>query len=331
MNGSSATASGTFRDWLAHEHDDGYWKTLDRRRNAPYMPAKVHLATGWYDIFLASTLADYEALRKAGRTVRLMIGPWYHGRGVIDRDYRADRDRWLATAQRDSAPAGTPVRIYLGGADEWRDLTDWPPPQHQASVWYLHPGGALATDRPPLSPPDRYRYDPADPTPAVGGAVENFDGTAGAKDNRKLEQRADVLTYTSDVLADDVEVIGPVRASIAFRSTVERTDVHARLCDVHPDGRSVNLCDGARRLGPEQPTAAEGTRVVELDLVAVGHRFRAGHRIRLQVSSGAHPRLIRNTGTDEPLASATHLRTAEQEVLHDPSHLSTLTLPGPAP
>jgi putative CocE/NonD family hydrolase len=157
--------------------------------------------------------------------------------------------------------------------------------------------------------------------------VENFDGSAGAKDNRKLEKRADVLSYTSDPLADDLQVIGPVGATITFRSTIENTDIHARLCDVHPDGRSMNLCDGARRLGPEQPKAADGTRAVELDLVALAHVFRAGHRIRLQISSGAHPRLTRNTGTNEPIASATRLVAADQEVFHDPAHLSTLTLP----
>jgi putative CocE/NonD family hydrolase len=322
---------GYFRDWLAHEHDDEYWKSLDRRRTAASMPAMVHLATGWYDIFLASTLADYRALRQAGKTVRLVIGPWYHGRGAIDREYRADVDRWFAATNHDATPARTPVRVHVGGANEWRDLADWPPPRFHSGVWYLHPGGALSTDLPPTSAPDRYRYDPAHPTPSIGGAVENFDGTAGAKDNRKLELRSDVLTYTSDVLTHDLEVIGPVSATVVFRSTLEYTDIHARLCDLHPDGRSLNLCDGARRLRPEQPKAADDTRIVEVDLVAVAHVFRAGHRIRLQVSSGAHPRLVRNTGTDEPLATATRLRPADQEVFHDPAHLSTLTLPGPAP
>jgi putative CocE/NonD family hydrolase len=320
-----------FRRWLTHEHDDDYWTSLDQRRNAARMPGTVHLATGWYDIFLGSTLADYRALRQAGKTVRLVIGPWYHGRGVIDKDYRADLEAVLAATHRPATPRmAPPVRIHVGGADEWRDLPDWPP-AHDASVWYLHPGGGLGTDPPPTSTPDRYRYDPADPTPAVGGAVENFDGSAGPKDNRKLEQRDDVLTYTSDALTADLEVIGPVSATIVFRSTLGHTDIHARLCDVHPDGRSVNLCDGARRLRPGRPTSDDDTAAIAIDLVAVAHVFRTGHRIRLQVSSGAHPRLIRNTGTDEPLATATGLRPADQEVFHDPEHLSTLTLPGPAP
>jgi uncharacterized protein len=136
------------------------------------------------------------------------------------------------------------------------------------------------------------------------------------------------LTYTSDALGRDLEAIGPVNATIAFRSSNAHTDIHARLCDVHPDGRSVNLCDGAVRLRPGHLTADDGSTAVHLDLVAVAHVFRAGHRIRLQVSSGAHPRLVRNTGTDEPLATAVQLCPADQEVFHDPTHLSTLTLPG---
>jgi putative CocE/NonD family hydrolase len=320
---------GYFQDWLAHENDDEYWKALDRRRGAHGLPSVVHLATGWYDVCLASTLADYRALREAGKTVRLVIGPWYHGRCAVDKTYRDDVDEWLrAAARRGAPPVGEPVRVHVGGVDEWRDLPSWPPPGYGPAVWHLHAGRALMTEPPPSSPPDRYRYDPDQPTPAIGGAVENFDGSAGAKDNRKLEQRSDVLTYTSDVLTRDVEVIGPVSARIVFRSTLQHTDIVVRLCDVHPDGRSINLCDGAQRLSSGRPApAADGTRTVELDLVAVAHVFRAGHRLRLQVSSGAHPRLTRNTGTGEPLATATRTRPADQEVHHDPEHPSTLNLP----
>ena len=113
-----------------------------------------------------------------------------------------------------------------------------------------------------------------------------------------------------------------------FRSTRDHTDVCVRLCDVHPDGRSINLCDGARRLRPRQPvTAADGTRTIDIDLLGVAHVFRTGHRLRLQVSSGAHPRLTRNIGTGEPLATAVRLQPADQEVFHDPEHPSRLILP----
>ncbi|HEY7483785.1 MAG TPA: CocE/NonD family hydrolase, partial [Streptosporangiaceae bacterium] len=230
------------------------------------------------------------------------------------------------------APEDPPVRVHVGGVDSWRDLPDWPPPGYRATTWHLQPAGGFAIGRPPATPPDRFRYDPTRPTPTVGGAVENFDGTAGAKDNRKLEQRPDVLTYTSDALTGDLEVIGPVTATIAIRSTRDHTDLCVRLCDVHPNGRSVNLCDGARRLRPGQPAAdPDGTRTVDIDLSGIAHMFRTGHRLRLHVAGGAHPRLTRNTGTGEPLATATHLEPADQEIFHDPRHPSGLTLPSAAP
>jgi uncharacterized protein len=317
-----------FQHWLEHEHDDAYWHRLDRRQQAVAMPMLVHLATGWYDVLLASTVATYRAVRDAGKHPRLVIGPWYHGRGVVDKAYRSELDTWLVAARTQTEPRDAPVRVYVGGIDVWRDLPDWPPPDYQPTSWHLHADGELRTDPAPASEPDRYRYDPARPTPSLGGAVENFDGSAGAKDNRPLEQRPDVLTYTSAPLTDDLEVIGPVTATIAFRSSLAHTDVTARLCDVAPEGRSVNLCDGARRLRPGATDhLADGTCVVPIDLVGVAHVFRAGHRIRLQVSSGAHPRLVRNHDTGEPLATATELRPAEQEVWHDPVHVSTLTLP----
>jgi len=158
--------------------------------------------------------------------------------------------------------------------------------------------------------------------------MENFDGNAGAKDNRQLEARADVLTYTSEALSADLDAIGPVSASIVIRSSLPHTDLCARLCDVAPDGRSTNLCDGVRRLRPDNAVSnADGTRTGELDLGGVAHRFRTGHRIRLQVSSGAHPRLHRNTGTGEPLATATRLAAADQEIFHDAKRVSVLRLP----
>jgi uncharacterized protein len=315
-----------FQDWLTHESDAEYWKRGDQRRKAPRMPPRVHLATGWYDICLASTLADYHALCDAGKQVRLIIGPWYHGRGAVDKALRADVDTWLAAD--DTATNASAVRVHVSGRNEWRDLPDWPPPGCETSTWHLHPGGVLASQPAAESVPDHGRYDPAHPTPSVGGATENFDGSAGAQDNRELESRPDVLTYTSDPMSSELEVIGPVSARIVVRSSLQHTDIHVRLCDVAPDGRSVNLCDGARRLGAAEPEpAADDTRTVELDLAGIAHVFNVDHRIRLQVSSGAHPRLVRNTGSGEPLATATTLRAAEQEIFHEPAHPSTLNLP----
>lgn len=318
-----------FQEWLARERDDHYWQPLNLRRHVAGMPEQVHLASGWYDICLASTLAGYAALRHAGKTPRLVIGPWYHFRGATDQSYTGEVDACVdAIARGHMAVGRESVRLHVGGAEEWREFPDWPPPGYQTIAWHLRPDGGLAPTPAAPSEPDRYRYDPSDPTPAVGGAMENWDGAAGAKDNRKLEQRGDVLIYTSDVLTDDVKVVGPVSAEIVLRSTRKHTDLFVRLCDVDPRGRSTNLCDGIRRLHPEDPPAADdGTRRVRVDLVGTAHRFRAGHRIRVQISSGAHPRFMLNPGTGAPLATATELQPAEQEIFHDPDHVSLVELP----
>jgi putative CocE/NonD family hydrolase len=151
-------------------------------------------------------------------------------------------------------------------------------------------------------------------------------------DNRQLEARPDVLTYTTAPLEHDLDVIGPVQAELFVRSSLEHTDFFARLCNVDPKGTSLNVCDALLRVSPGQPgDAADGCLRVTIDLWPTAHRFRRGHRMRLQVSSGAHPRYARNTGSDEPLASAIRLVVADQLIYHDPDHPSGIVfsvLPG---
>ncbi len=203
----------------------------------------------------------------------------------------------------------------------WRDLPQWPP---AASIqrWHLQPHGALATPVPPAGEPARYTYDPADPTPAVGG-TSSSPANAGPKDNRELERRPDVLTYTSEPLRSALEITGPVTAELFVSSSRPHTDFFARLCDVDQKGRSVNITDGLIRLTSAGPQPQQ----VRIDLWPTAHRFRPGHRIRLQVSSGAHPRYARNTGSGEPLATAATLYTAQQAVHHDPARPSAVLLP----
>lgn len=166
----------------------------------------------------------------------------------------------------------------------------------------------------------------ADPTPAFGGALLN--SQAGPQDNRALEARADVLTYTSAPLSHDLDIVGPVRLELYVTSSCEHTDFFGRLCDVSPDGRSLNICDGILRLPTaEAEPLADGSRRIVIDLWATACRFRQGHRRRVQVSSGAHPRLARNLGTGEPLPTGTQMRVAEQTIYHDAQHPSALVVP----
>jgi putative CocE/NonD family hydrolase len=150
----------------------------------------------------------------------------------------------------------------------------------------------------------------------------------GQKHTRAMAARPDVLTYTSSPLDRDVEAIGPVSAELFVRSSLEHTDFFARLCDVEPSGKSMNVCDGLLRLVPGRPAPEpDGCLKVAIDLWPTAYRFRRGHQLRLQVSSGAFPRWARNLGSGEPLATATTLRVADQEVYHDPAHPSAIVLP----
>ncbi len=315
-----------WQDWLAS--DAAFWDRHQFGSGPQRTAAAVAMIGGWHDIFLPAQLRDYAALREAGHEPSLVIGPWRHADNEAAAAWMTSSLEFLR-AELGGRPAGgraSPVRIFVTGAEEWRWMPAWPPPA-AAQNWYLQSYGGLATTRPPTgSPPDTYVYDPAEPTPNLAGPV----GSQGRArvDNRILEARPDVLTFTSTRLNAGFEVIGVPAVDLHVGSDREHTDFFARLCEVNPAGQSLNICDGLLRLSPGQPdAAADGTRRVRFELWPVAHRFRAGNRLRLQVSSGAHPRYGRNTGTGETLATATTLVTARQAVYHDPAHLSAVILP----
>ena len=317
-----------FQDWIVHENPgDTWWDPIDFGRQLGAVPP-ASLVGGWFDIFLPSQLDDYRALRAAGRSATLTIGPWSHiSPGVFAASLRDGLK--LFDDQFSDNPSRLPhnvVRVFVMGARRWVELADWPPP-FEEQLWYLGPGGKLHRSLSVGPTPDRYRYDPANPTPGIGGPSLNW-GNAGSKDQRKREDRADVLTYTSEALTEDLTVIGPLSADLYVRSTLEHTDFFVRLCDVSPRDRSKNLSDGIVRLRPGDVTkSADGSFSVRVTMWPTANTFKRGHRVRLQVSSGAHPLFIRNTGTGEPLARANSLSVADQEIFHDTEHPSSLVLP----
>jgi hypothetical protein len=321
-----------YRDWLAHERlGDAWWKAIDYSGKVAEVKAPVHLTGGWYDIFLPQLIEDYARLRRAGRRPYLTIGPWTHSSVGLIGESLSNSLAWFR-AHLLGDPGGlraAPVRVFVMGAGLWREFADWPPDGFSASGlrWHLQAGGGLSPAVPAAALPDRYRYDPADPTPAVGGT--SLSSNSGARDNRELEKRTDVLCYTSPPLMDDLEVIGPVSAELYVSSSLEYTDFYVRLCDVEPGGRSTNVCDGLLRLAPGRgPLLPAGSiHRVRIELWPTAYRFKRGHRLRVQVASGAHPRYARNPGSGEPLASATHLVAADQTIYHDPDHPSAILLP----
>ena len=282
---------------------------------------------GWYDIFLAAQVADYEGVRRAGRSGRLTIGPWTHSSpGLVGETVRDGLSWFDAQLGRSAGLERAPVRVFVMGRNRWEEFSLWPPAAEE-QLWYLGPERTLVPEPGPAREPDRFHFNPHDPTPAVGGASLN-PGTSGPKDQRERESRRDVLTYTSPVLKEDLAVVGPLRATLFVRSSLANSDFFVRLCDVDRKGKSINISDGILRLGPGSVKEEDdGVCEIDIDMWPTANTFRTGHRIRLQVSGGAHPLYARNLGTGEPLATGSSMRSADQEVFGGGARSSSIALP----
>lgn len=319
-----------FQDVLANYADsNGYWAKRDFSADVGRVTVPVTQLGGWYDIFLPWLIKDYLAMRAAGQRPYLTIGPWWH---ADPRHFMTSTREALAWFRAHllgdfRGVRANPVRLYITGAGEWREFRDWPVPGARQQRWHLQPGGGLGERGPITSEPSKYRYDPRDPTPALGGP--SLLGSSKPVDNRPLEAREDVLVFTSAPLRADLDAIGPVGAELYVRSDCDYTDFVVRLCDVGPDGTSLNVCEGGLRLSPLNSIPdADGVRKVDVELWPTGHRFRRGHRLRVHVTSGAYPKVAANPGTGEPLGSTVAAMVcADQEVFHDPDHPSALLLP----
>jgi putative CocE/NonD family hydrolase len=316
-----------WQDWVDHaEPDDPFWKPLNFTAGVAEAPPTA-MISGWHDIFLPWQIKDFAAMQAAFRPASLTVGPWVHA--AIEAWGEGVRQALLlfgAELLDQPAPPRAPVRLYVLGAEEWRDYDSWPPPGFSPVAFYFCAGGGLSTGPPPPSQPGRYVYDPANPTPAVHGPRLN--GIRPTGDMAELESRSDVLLFTAEPLAASVEVIGPVSAELFFRSSLEHTDFFLVLCDVAPNGVSTNVCDGYTRVRPDRPIhLSDGTCQVHIEFWPTAYRYRPGHRMRIIVASGAHPRYARNLGSGEPLADAVTFHVAHQQIFHDPQHASRVLLP----
>jgi putative CocE/NonD family hydrolase len=289
------------------------------------------------------------------------VGPWTHGEfgstvGDLDfgigssgafLNYRGDLTeahlRWFdASLKGEEGPLEerAPVEVFVMGENRWRGYEEWPVPGAYEERWHLHGSGRLSREGPGPSGPDEYDYDPKDPVPTVGGATLLAPiHRPGARDQREIEARPDVLVYTSEVLGEDYTVLGPVHATVFAATSAPDTDFVVRLVDVYPDGRAIGVTDGVIRasereafpapgvIRPAEPKPVEPGRIYEyrVDLWATGITFKAGHRIRVQVTSSCFPRWDRNPNTGEGPDSA-RTEVARQRIFHDPEHPSRVTL-----
>jgi hypothetical protein len=300
---------------------------------------------GWHDAFVQGVLDNHMSMTALGGDSRIVIGCWSHANFSETVGGRTFGLR----ARKDGGPAGgpddvnalqlawfrrklvadpgaegpePPVRIFVMGADRWRETSSWPPAGAAPQRWYLGPGGSLRS-APPSSPApaSEFVYDPADPVPSAGaGASLSSPEPHGPIDQAPIEARPDVLVFTSQPLPRDLEVAGRVRVTLHAGSSAASTDWVARVCDVHPDGTSYAICDGIVRV----PRDASEPRPHELDLWSTCIVFRRGHRLRVQVTSSSFPRWDRNLNTGDQ-AAARHV-PAHQRVHHDAVRQSWLEL-----
>lgn len=304
-----------YESWLEHsDPDDSFWEPMRFAAALDRVEVPVLLFGGWQDLFLRQTIQQYRRLRDRGVEVALTIGPWTHtqllfrGLPTITRESLA----WLGTHL--GAAAGTPrrstVRAFVTG-EGWRELPDWPPATTTQPL-YLQPGGGLAAAPPAPAPPASFRFDPADPTPTIGGPL--LSPNSGYRNDSRLARRDDVLVFTGDALAADLCVQGNPVVELAHTADNPHVDVFVRVSEVDARGRSRNVSDGYRRL-------AEPLDTLRLELDAVAHRFRAGSRIRVLVAGGWHPRYARNLGTGEPVVSGSRMTPTTHSVHFGASRL----------
>ncbi|WP_411105070.1 CocE/NonD family hydrolase [Streptomyces sp. cmx-4-9] len=328
LRGAHVSALGGEVPWLdgvmSHpDAEDPYWRGASLAAAAERLTVPTSLITGWHDVLGDQTFEQYRRLREAGCETALLVGPWTHTSALQQGwpEVFAESLAWLR-AHLYGDPSGlrpTRVRVHVGGEDDWRDIDDWPPAA-VADSWFPTGQKHLTRQAPTESGPlMSFRYDPGDPTPALGGPL--LSRTAGPRDNGTLEIRDDVLTFTGPPLTEPLDILGPVSARLSISTDTGHADVFTRLCDVDAQGRSVNICDGLGRLRTD---GQEPSRIT-VPMSSTAHRFAVGHRIRWQISGGAHPRYARNPGTGESPVDATTF-TPVRITLHADSALMLATL-----
>jgi putative CocE/NonD family hydrolase len=305
----------------------------------------LHVA-GWHDVFMQGTLDNYAAMATRGRDARLLVGPWSHVSftdpvgeqffgirsnrfGVPVHEHGDLGDLQLAWFRRHVVPdagvelSSAPVRIFVMGRNTWQDEASWPPSGVSLQRHYLHADGSLDIDAPTGDEQaTEFVYDPGDPVPALGGqTVMRPFFASGPIDQRPIEARSDVCVFTSELLAEELAVLGRVRVVLHAESSAPSTDWVARLCDVHPDGRSFNLCDGIVRV----TSVADGLTRRVIDLWSTANIFLPGHRLRVHVTSSSFPRWDRNLNTGDQRAP--RYERARQRLHHDSEHPSYVELP----
>jgi putative CocE/NonD family hydrolase len=357
-------------DVIAHDTHDNFWKRMSIRDKYAEMDVPAFHVTGWYDDLSQETQTNFIGMRKQSRSEharrwqKLLIGPWGHGVPRIDStfvfgdvdfgrnvkiDFQAMQAKWFDYHVKGIANGldqEAPVKIFVMGANVWRDEQEWPLARAVATPYYLHSkgfantrfgDGVLSTQPPGDEPPDHYRYDPRNPVPTYGGhgCCDYSFAAMGPLDQRVNQQRSDVLVYSTAPLTEDTEVSGIVEAKLVFSTDVTDTDFFVTLSDVYPDGRAIDITEGQARTrfreSLERPTLLTPNKeyTITVKLWGTSNLFKRGHRIRVHITSSNFPRYNRNLNSGKPMADETEadIRVANQTILHSGARASVIVLP----
>jgi uncharacterized protein len=354
-----------FRDWVEHERDDEYWRPWKISDHYKELDIKALHSGGWHDIFLKGSIKNFVEMRKSAATQsardgqRMLIGPWAHaatspegkigdvvfGKSAV-LDFASTIVKWFDYALKginNEFAGDAPVRIFVMGDNLWRDEKEFPLARTTYTKYFLHSNkaanslngdGELSTRTPGKQKPDTFEYDPHNPVPTIGGRLCCGPASApGPFDQRANEARQDVLVFSTPPLERDTEVTGYISLELYAASSATDTDFTAMIVDVDANGYARFLTDGIVRARYRNSTTRaemiEPGKVYKytIDLWATSNVFKAGHRIRIYISSSNFPRFNRNLNTGEATMRATRVMKAQQTIYHDGEHPSAIVLP----
>jgi putative CocE/NonD family hydrolase len=362
--GVPAGLADYYLDWLAHPAYDDYWKQLSIEEHFSQIQVPALHVAAWYDLFQDGTLCNYlgikahggsEAARNGQRLLVIVGGHAGPGPVIGEVDFGKDSVlsestlilRWydyLLKGINNGMAAEKPVKLFVMGKNTWREESGWPLERAHETRYYLHSAGkannlrgdgSLGPEAPASETADQYVYDPADPAPTRGGPLccDEAHQPPGAFDQRPVENREDVLVYTTPAFKQDTEVTGPISLEIYVSSSAVDTDFTGKVVDVGPQGFARNLTEGILRA--RYRTSREGAELINpgevykltINLWSTSNVFLAGHRLRLEVSSSNFPRFDRNLNTGDDQGHSARMVKATNVVYHDREHPSVLIVP----
>ena len=358
-----------YKGVMEHEQYDEWWSSYSLRDKYPEMAIPSLFITGWFDSLSNENFKLFNGWTKKAKTedarskTKLIIGPWSHqiapwGRVPMGKNGEyADRTfgkqalsdviemhmHWYDQRLKGidtGVDEEAPIKLFVMGKNTWRDEYEWPLERTEWTKFYLSSAGNAVDDGGGLHPEiktsdqtsDSFIYDPGDPVPSLGSQYQTYD-FCGPHDRSYIQRRPDVLTFTTDVLTEDMEITGPISATIWASSDAKDTDFTATLTDLEPDGKAIALCEGIVRArfrnGTENPQMMVPGEIYkfEIDMWNTSNSFIKGHRIRIEISSSNFPRYNRNLNSGNPIASDIDITLANQTVYHGIQYPSYINLP----